>query len=529
MLAAGVLLFSLSVWSVYGQDTNIEDSYIDYGDFDSTNAHSTTINFGDWLFDLMDEYACDPNPCQNGGSCQSKSATEFTCLCPEPYAGQRCQRVRNICENVDCGWGDCLINLGRPLFYECKCRPPFQGPNCKSLSTAACQPNPCQNGGTCIRGNRRFRCACPDGYIGKLCEAAPNDCYEGNGETYRGVFSMSEDGLECLDWRSFYIVANGADPFTLYPDFTGLENNYCRNPDGDDKPWCYIKRQNKLEWEFCKVRQCSEAQTTAPPVVPPVQAQFSQCGIPQPTRIGRIFGGTKSVPGAHPWQVSVQSRSSGSLFQFSHICGGILIKSCWVLTAGHCIGPGNEYQVVLGGVNIDKQEEMDQTIPVIQTIVHENYRETPYAVYNDIALLKLNVMDNPYCAKETRSVKTACLPDQAFPARKECVISGWGTTETQRYSSHLMNARVFLISDERCKTPEVYGNVLDDSMFCAGTLQGSIDSCQGDSGGPLVCEQGGTYYITGVVSWGDGCGQKNKPGVYANVLSFNSWIKSRIN
>lgn len=41
-----------------------------------------------------------------------------------------------------------------------------------------------------------------------------------------------------------------------------------------------------------------------------------------------------------------------------------------------------------------------------------------------------------------------------------------------------MNARVFLISDDRCKAPHVYGNVLDSSMFCAGTLQGGVDSCQ---------------------------------------------------
>lgn len=45
-------------------------------------------------------------------------------------------------------------------------------------------------------------------------------------------------------------------------------------------------------------------------------------------------------------------------------------------------------------------------------------------------------------------------------------------------SNHLLEANVLLISQEKCSKSSIYGKVLDDTMFCAGHLQGGIDSCQ---------------------------------------------------
>lgn len=86
----------------------------------------------------------------------------------------------------------------------------------------------------------------------------------------------------------------------------------------------------------------------------------------------------------------MEVRPTGSAQPFRHVCGGILIASCWVLTAAHCIEPNKDMQVLAGSLSLSKPDPGTQTIPVQRTIRNPNYRETSEAVYNDIGLLKLS-------------------------------------------------------------------------------------------------------------------------------------------
>lgn len=46
--------------------------------------------------------------------------------------------------------------------------------------------------------------------------------------------------------------------------------------------------------------------------------------------------------------------------------------------------------------------------------------------------------------------------------------------------------------------------------------------------GPLTYNEGGRTYITGVVSWGVGCAQAGKPGVYARVTKAMDFINQEL-
>lgn len=572
----------------------IKDSYFSIDDGAASDGDGNGDGDGDddddedWLYKLQKpEGLCNPNPCLHNGVCEQKDKTKFKCDCPKPFKGMRCQTAKNNCRKGLCGRGECVLTSNHP-FYECKCKEPFQPPDCRSYEY--CDPNPCKNGGRCFLVGMDFHCLCPSGYKGNVCEVGPDDCYVEDGESYRGNVSEAEPGDECLYWNSHFILDSGTNPFTSFEDNDGLgPHNFCRNPDGDATPWCFFRRGRSLLWDYCDVRECSTPTDVSPTeIIPPVpdpttakpqptkpeptadikptttqlpmttkppttekpsQApqpspvptdgptipgstvppeQFSTCGQPQPEKpLTRIFGGLKVSPGALPWQVSLQVRPKDTDRDFRHICGGVLIASCWVLTAGHCIEQNKDMQVVIGGLSLDMPEYTEQTLRVEEAIVHENYTETPTAVYSDNALLRLKGTDG-VCANETQFVKTACLPDAQLPDGTECTISGWGATDKAAYGSHhLLEANVLLINQDKCSERDIYGSALDDTMFCAGHLRGGVDSCQGDSGGPLTCKLNNTSVIYGLVSWGDQCGKKNKPGVYTRVTHFLDWIKSK--
>ena len=105
---------------------------------------------------------------------------------------------------------------------------------------------------------------------------------------------------------------------------------------------------------------------------------------------------------------------------------------------------------------------------------------------------------------------------QDFPVGNALTVAGWGAIDydTQETPDVLLKVDVPVISDQQCNAWLGPDARMNEETFCAGTAQGGVDSCSGDSGGPFFRKEGNDWIVYGVVSWGSGCAQAEKPGVY---------------
>ncbi|KAM4657575.1 transmembrane protease serine 9 [Amazona ochrocephala] len=266
----------------------------------------------------------------------------------------------------------------------------------------------------------------------------------------------------------------------------------------------------------------SSASLTGPSEVSPRRPGLrSDCGSrPAMQTAGRIVGGSEASRGEFPWQVSLRENNE-------HFCGAAILSEKWLVSAAHCFTEFQDpamWAAYTGTTSLRGSESGAVRMGIARIIPHPSYNADT-ADY-DVAVLELQ-----RAVSFTKYIQPVCLPDAGhhFPTSKKCLISGWGYLKEDFLvkPEYLQKATVELLDQTLCSS--LYSHVLTDRMLCAGYLEGKIDSCQGDSGGPLVCQDpSGRFFLAGIVSWGIGCAEARRPGVYTRVTKLRDWILDAI-
>ncbi|TNM97665.1 hypothetical protein fugu_013911, partial [Takifugu bimaculatus] len=244
--------------------------------------------------------------------------------------------------------------------------------------------------------------------------------------------------------------------------------------------------------------------------------------LPQvPSSCGQLLIGRSSYTKSIDGPAALDGARADAVGKFH--CGGALIDESWVLTAAHCLENSLTFRVRLGDYERLRAEGTEVTLKVTKTFKHPKYNRR--SADNDISLLRL---ETP--APLSDYIVPVCLPGRHLAQRvlnkngTMTVVSGWGKEdlESSRYSSALNVIKVPLVDTDTCRG-QMYYNITSN-MLCAGIVGQKMDACEGDSGGPMVTLYRDTWFLVGLVSWGEGCGNVEKLGVYTKVSNYIDWI-----
>jgi trypsin len=276
----------------------------------------------------------------------------------------------------------------------------------------------------------------------------------------------------------------------------------------------------------------------------------------------RIVNGQDASPGEYPYQVFIfidPSPAPGD----EGFCGGSIVGLRQVLTAAHCatntagqpLSPG-AFEICAGLTDLDGNDNgifdacpAANAYDVVQNDVHPQYGDRGQIAFgaasHDVAMLTTASADGLLNGANMAVIRVVDGNETALvQPGVNATITGWGTTSQggdPPMNGVLQEADVPIVSDATCAAhytnfgapsppaPEPYD---PPTMICAGNEPPPRqDTCQGDSGGPLrVTTGGGEPVLIGDTSWGQGCAQQDREGVYGDLQQpeMNAFVHDRI-
>ncbi|XP_053315923.1 coagulation factor VII-like [Spea bombifrons] len=487
----------------------------------------------EFWYHYKDLSPCKLNPCQNGGICQQYHYI-YTCLCPPRFAGRHCENVRIECWYNNGGCLQYCTDTARSLSVSCSCAHGYSlnkdGKSCDQSARYPCgltisssrsleepeldlEPHklPLNNPGTTIAPFHQIN------LNSSLTSNNTEQPLNMNDTAWQhGKYNPSRNITENERVYEDNTTRAHSTNVTAWRQDTNVTTE---TRPSNESTWVYDENVPESDDSINLNADADKNDQRASAWTGSITDFTEEAEDNSTSDDFRIVGGMRCELGHCPWQVLIRT-SRGIDF-----CGGTLISSRWVLSAAHCFEGINPHHVTIGDYDKLRRDQDEQKIAVLKFFSHPHYLGEYYD--HDIALLYLRsaVILNDYA-------RPICLPSPGLgrlltQEGEIGQVSGWGATRYMgRFSRFLLKVRLPIVSQEVCMAST--DKVLTGNMFCAGYSSGARDSCKGDSGGPFAVFYRHTWYLLGVVSWGEGCASEGKYGVYTRVSNYIPWIKETI-
>lgn len=246
----------------------------------------------------------------------------------------------------------------------------------------------------------------------------------------------------------------------------------------------------------------------------------------------RMVGGVNTVAGEAPSVVSIRvPRQEGNAAET--FCSGTIINLNHIITSCQCvhdetnrlINPSS-FRIIAGDLNIMVPSFRRFTTSASHIYTHASYTINPRT--NDIAVMRTSTS----FPSLHNSIDWSFRNTHILQNNLQCRFVGWSTPTIAGLLNPVQQGiNVAILDRNVCNGVDVHRGRVLDHMLCAGTLAATPSVCTGNLGGGLFCPvspESTMLQLTGVLSFGIGCGTTNNPGVYTQVRFFETWINQQL-
>jgi secreted trypsin-like serine protease len=279
-----------------------------------------------------------------------------------------------------------------------------------------------------------------------------------------------------------------------------------------------LARQNQFMAEMIDKMMTSIVATTNPNDAAKLTAR-SQLSNEIADVMARIVGGRPTLNYPHCALIGRQNPNG----TFGWFCTGVLVHPRIVLSAGHCVIPNRQANVVALNVSDQNQLQNAELVQVRRLAVHPRYQQTNQLSDMTMIILRKEAITKP--------VKIASR--QELVAASKTTLVGFGNVDlASTYGfgvkrevnvdiTHLRRAGA-----DNLDAAEQQLGFESDLEFVAGG--NGFDSCNGDSGGPAYIKMDNKLRVAGLTSRATAnatqpCGDG---GIYTRIDAHLDFIRS---